>query len=135
MLTFGLNRPLFSFGLSYPGYFFVIVVEEGATETFYARGDRDYIASELVRLYPAHEVRYYEAYPTGVFVLNRNYIPDETRWFETSVYVNNWLIPAEVTSYQVSAELVCFEADIDRTFTTGSYNRTFIAQENRELET
>ena len=53
MITFGLNRPLFSFGLSYPGYFFVVIEQpEGIGLTLFKVYEANrYRATELTNIF------------------------------------------------------------------------------------
>ena len=94
MNTFGLNRHLYSFGLSYPGYFFVIVEPgEGtpAERTFLVHESRMYEVYELIREYKAKSYRIYKARGTVqvprvyyVAATGRHYIPYDVRFFKSA---------------------------------------------------
>lgn len=127
MLTFGLNRPLFSFGLSYPGYWFIIVEEElEGPIVFIARGSTHYIASELYRLYSAHEITLYEAYPISIAVVEKLFTVTELRDYIAEESSREFL-PKESLRFLSALELQRnYEANEKTNFTASETSRIFI---------
>jgi len=97
MNTYGLNRHLNSFGLSYPGYWFVIIeTPDGGFEIFYAWGATDYLAiQELLDFAAKHNTVYIAR--SGA---------DMWRIFESE----------GSTDYEASASPRYFDARINRTY-------------------
>ena len=87
MLTFGLNRHLYSFGLSYPGYFFVEVPTDDTKYTIYKVYESNrFRAAELARRFIARGAKVYVAHPVPgesvtdyymVLESSRRYIPTD----------------------------------------------------------
>jgi hypothetical protein len=75
MNTYGLNRHLNSFGLSYPGYWFIIVDDGTGSplRTFVAYGTRDYITGYLTNLWGAEtneEIAYITSEDSRIFLMS-----------------------------------------------------------------
>ena len=134
MNTYGLNRHLNSFGLSYPGYWFIIVEEGGGSVPFVAYGDTGYIARELQRLYPAHSITLYEAYPGGVAIVTREFAATEDRTYIT-IGITRLLLAQESYRFMaVESESRYFIAIDESRYIATESNRAFTAKGNREYD-
>ena len=101
MLTFGLNRHLYSFGLSYPGYWFVLIEPGVGTperRVFLVHESRMYEVHEIIREFKPKGYRMYKARITTtqpriyyVAAIGRYYVPHDTRFFKSAVYQYQFL--------------------------------------------
>jgi hypothetical protein len=134
MFTYGLNRPLFSFGLSYPGYFFVAVpVPEGDGEfTIYKVHEANrYRAAALAREFLALHDNSYIVHPSPGEIVTDYYVV----WELVRVF-----IPYDQFTYQATDVVLMKAYEGPREFLaldSNSYKaaeapRRFIATEDNE---
>ena len=133
MITFGLNRPLFSFGLSYPGYFFVVIPpEEGerGLQVYKVYESNRFRAAELARRFvEKHSSAYIavnsptDSYIDYYFVYEniRNYIPTDNFLF----------LASETLKMRVSEFLREYSVKDYKLFTANESSRMFVAIERK----
>ena len=124
---------LYSFGLSYPGYWFVIIEPgEGtpSSRTFLVHESRMYEVYDLLREYKAKSYRIYKARGTiqvprvyYVAAIGRYYIPQDTRFFKPADNVRN-LQATETNRY--------FTTQDAREYTASETTRIFKVLATRE---
>lgn len=135
MNTYGLNRHLNSFGLGYPGYFFLELETGGdppASRIFIIEYDRAYIVPNLIREYTPVSYRIYKATPARVHQLGGCFTVALTgRFFCTKYDVRDYNMPEYNRDYIMSHTIRGFTPDRLRYFTKAS-NRVFVVEEYHE---
>lgn len=126
MLTFGLNRHLYSFGLSYPGYWFVEIEPGGETpesRTFLVHESRFYEVYELLREYKAKSYRIYRARGTVqvprvyyVAAIGRYYVPYDVRFFKAADNSRNFHISETGRNFTIQDARDYSASETARTF-------------------
>lgn len=134
MNTYGLNRHLNSFGLSYPGYWFVIVEEPGGSVPYIAYGTTDYIAHELARLYPAHSITLYKARTGGVAIVTRDFAATGTSYYNTTAINRYWNTWESLRFLAVEEDQRYFVVTAESAYIASESNRAFTAIGNREYD-
>lgn len=132
MNTYGLNRHLNSFGLSYPGYWFIVGPDVGGSIPFIAYGTTEYIAYELARIYPAHSITLYEAQTGGgVAVITREFAATEDRNY-TAIEMIRLLEARESLRFLTAIDTQDFIAEETTDYIAYESPRAFIARTSRE---
>lgn len=134
MNTYGLNRHLNSFGLSYPGYWFIIIDEPGGSIPYIAYGDTGYIARELERLYPAHSITLYEARTGGIALVTREFAATENRNYSTKAVLRTLEAWESIRFLAAEEDQRYFIAYADTDFTASEIDRAFIAIGQRQYD-
>jgi hypothetical protein len=132
MITFGLNRPLFSFGLSYPGYFFVVIEDGTGRHIFKVYEPNRFKAFQLIREFKAAFGERFVAYATERERLGRDFYTLDVEKEFTSIEVKEFLAKEKERNFKAAEYGRIFKIQSPVSFIATESERTFIASVGKE---